>query len=364
MGSMFPNYRNVDLHCGIHYDARMPKRAVPRAVASARGLLPGVVVALIVALAATFVSEHYGGPKFLYALLMGMSLHFLADHPRCGPGIEFAARQLVRLGVALLGARIAFGDVVALGGGGVAWLAAAVALTIGFGLAMARVLQLPARFGLISGGATGICGISAALAISSALPRDSRTEQQTLMTAIGVATLSTAAMVLYPLVVNVLHLDVAQSGLFLGGSIHDVAQVVGAGSIVSPQVAQSATLAKMFRVAMLVPVVLGVALVFRSETSADRGAATHHRPTLLPGFLLAFIALVAANSFGAVPAQAQAVAGSVSAWALVIAIAALGVKTSFEKIVQLGWRPIALLVSETAFIALFMLLAAWWHGST
>ena len=75
----------------------------------------------------------------------------------------------------------------ALGGSGVAWLAAAVALTIGFGLAMARALGLPARFGLISGGATGICGISAALAISSALPRVSRTEQQTLMTAIGVA---------------------------------------------------------------------------------------------------------------------------------------------------------------------------------
>ena len=128
-----------------------------------RRLSPGLVVALIVALAATFVSEHYGGPKFLYALLMGMALHFLSEDARCGPGIEFAARQLVRLGVALLGARIAFGDVQALGGAGVAWLAAAVALTIGFGVALARALGLPARFGLISGRATGICGISAAL---------------------------------------------------------------------------------------------------------------------------------------------------------------------------------------------------------
>ena len=215
-----------------------------------RRLSPGLVVALIVALAATFVSEHYGGPKFLYALLMGMALHFLSEDARCGPGIEFAARQLVRLGVALLGARIAFGDVQALGGAGVAWLAAAVALTIGFGVALARALGLPARFGLISGGATGICGISAALAISSALPRDGRTEQQTLMTTIGVAALSTAAMVLYPLVAQALQLDARLAGLFLGGAIHDVAQVVGAGAILSPEVAQSATLVKMFRVAM------------------------------------------------------------------------------------------------------------------
>ena len=326
-----------------------------------RRLSPGLVVALIVALAATFVSEHYGGPKFLYALLMGMALHFLSEDARCGPGIEFAARQLVRLGVALLGARIAFGDVQALGGAGVAWLAAAVALTIGFGVALARALGLPARFGLISGGATGICGISAALAISSALPRDGRTEQQTLMTAIGVAALSTAAMVLYPLVANVLQLDARLAGLFLGGAIHDVAQVVGAGAIMSPEVARSATLVKMFRVAMLVPVVLCVALAFRAPAHAA-GQPRPRGPALLPGFLLAFIALVVANSLGAIPVPLQSAAAGVSAWALVVAIAALGVKTSFEKIVRLGWRPIALLVSETLFIALFMLLAVWWQA--
>ena len=329
----------------------------------ARRLVPGLLVALIVALAATFVSEHYGGPKFLYALLMGMALHFLSEDARCGPGIEFAARQLVRLGVALLGARIAFGDVLALGGSGVAWLAAAVALTIGFGLAMARALGLPARFGLISGGATGICGISAALAISSALPRDGRTEQRTLRRAIGGAARSPAAMVRSPLVANVLQLDARLAGLFLGGAIHDVAQVVGAGASMSPEVARSATLVKMFRVAMLVPVVLCVALAFRSQRPARSAGAPRQRgPGLLPGFLLAFIALVLLNSLGAIAAPLQSAAAGVSAWALVVAIAALGVKTSFEKIVRLGWRPIALLVSETLFIALFMLLAVWWQA--
>ena len=326
-----------------------------------RRLSPGLVVALGVALAATFVSEHYGGPKFLYALLMGMALHFLSEDARCGPGIEFAARQLVRLGVALLGARIAFGDVQALGGAGVAWLAAAVALTIGFGVALARALGQPARIGQISGGATRLCGISAALAISSALPRDGRTEQQTLMTAIGVAALSTAAMVLYPLVAQALQLDARLAGLFLGGAIHDVAQVVGAGAILSPEVAQSATLVKMFRVAMLVPVVLCVALAFRAPAHAA-GQPRPRGPALLPGFLLAFIALVVANSLGAIPVPLQSAAAGVSAWALVVAIAALGVKTSFEKIVRLGWRPIALLVSETLFIALFMLLAVGWQA--
>lgn len=320
-------------------------------------LIPGLLVALVVALAASFVSVQYGGPKYLYALLMGVSLHFLSSDPRCSPGIDFAARRLMRVGVALLGARIAFGDVVALGGDGVAWLAAAVLLTIGFGMGMARALGLPTQLGLISGGATGICGISAALAISSTLPANRQTEEHTLMTAVGVASLSTVAMVLYPLWVNAQHMNVTQAGLFLGGAIHDVAQVVGAGNIVSAEVARSATLAKMFRVAMLVPVVLTLALVFRQRQRAPAELASP-RPPLLPGFLLAFIALVVLNSLGAIAPAAQNAASGVSAWALLIAISALGIKTSFEALGRLGWRPLALLVSETVFIALLMATAA------
>jgi uncharacterized membrane protein YadS len=162
--------------------------------------------------------------------------------------------------------------------------------------------------------------------------------------------------VLYPLWVNLLGMTPAQAGLFLGGAIHDVAQVVGAGNIVSPEVAKLATLAKMFRVAMLVPVVLVLALVFRGEVarSAAKGGVVGRRPPILPFFLVAFIALVVANSLGWIPPRVQAAANETSSLALVISIAALGVKTSFEKIAQLGWRPIALLIGETLFIAAFM----------
>ncbi|PJK08962.1 putative sulfate exporter family transporter [Lysobacteraceae bacterium NML08-0793] len=326
---------------------------------SFRAIWPGLAVATIAALAATFVAENYGGPKFLYALLIGVSLHFLSEHGRCQAGVEFAAKKLVRIGVALLGARIALADVNALGALGVAALAGAVVLTILFGLLLARLLRLPPLLGLISGGATGICGISAAMAISSTLPQTEENERYTLMTAIGVAVLSTTVMVLYPLLVQWAGWSVPMAGLFLGGSIHDVAQVVGAGNIISPEVAQAATLAKMLRVAMLVPVVLVLALLFRDQVAAfaRAGGKVAHRPPLLPLFLLVFVALVVVNSLGWIPAQAQAAAGSASQWALVISIAALGVKTSFEKILALGWRPLALMVGETLFVALFMLLA-------
>jgi len=329
-----------------------------RAQPGFRGLLPGFMLCGVIALAASFVSDHYGGPKFLYALLLGIAFNFMVDNPKTLPGIEMSAKNLVRIGVGLLGARIAFSDVAALGTAGIVALAGTVVFTIGFGVLFARLLRLPSTLGLLSGGGTGICGISAALAISSTLPQTRETERYTLLTAIGVASLSTAAMVLYPLAVPNLGLSATEAGLFLGGSIHDVAQVVGAGFMISPQVGDAATLSKMFRVALLVPVVIACALVFRKRRgSAPRGAAGRRgdRQPLLPAFLVAFAALVAVNSLGWIPQSVQAAASGISGWCLVIAIAALGVKTSPEKLVELGWRPVALMVGEAVFVALYML---------
>lgn len=317
-------------------------------------LVPGLMFCTVIAAAASFVSAQYGGPKFLYALLIGMAFHFLADNGKCLPGIEVAAKKLVRIGVALLGVRIAISDVHAIGTVGVVALAGAVALTILFSLLLARLLKLPPMLGLLSGGATGICGISAAMAISSTLPQGKENEHFTLLTAIGVAAFSTAAMVLYPLIVTAMGLTTSEAGLFLGGAIHDVAQVVGAGFMISTDVGDAATLAKMFRVAMLMPVVVILMLVFHNARTAAGGSEAGKQP-LVPGFLLVFIALVAFNSLGMLPASVVAVSSDLSKWCLVISIAALGVKTSFEKLAELGWQPVALLLGNAVFIAAYML---------
>ena len=336
----------------------MPSRPDPATPFSVVGrYLPGVMLATVIAVAASFVSEHYGGPKFLYALLIGIAFHFLSDDARCVPGIEFSAKKLVRIGVALLGARIVMADVSALGLWGILGLAGAVILTMSFGVLMARALRLPPMLGLLSGGGTGICGISATMAISATMPQTAENERNTLMTAIGIASLSTVVMVLYPLWVRWLDMSVAEAGLFLGGAIHDVTQVVGAGNILSPEIAKAATLAKMFRVAMLVPVVLTLAFVFRkavAQSASLDGSKPAKRPPLLPFFLLMFVLLMVLNSLGWIPAVVHDLAGDASSWALVISISALGLKTSFGKIAALGWRPIVLLVSEALFVAAFM----------
>lgn len=316
--------------------------------------LPGVLVCIVAALAATFLSEHYGGPQLLYALLIGLSLHFLQEGPHIRAGVDLCARIVLRAGVALLGARITLDQVSRLGlRTGVA-VVASVALTLLFGLLMARWLGRPREEGLLSGGAVGICGASAAMAISSVLPQTRANERFTLLAVVGVTVLSTLAMVIYPLALKALGLDAVQAGIFLGGTIHDVAQVVAAGMIVGQDAGELATVVKLFRVMLLMPIVLLIAFAYGQQAPVG---GPRRKPALIPGFLLVFIALVVLASLKVFPPVVTEAAGGVSRWFLVVAIAAAGVKTSFEDLMKLGWQPVVMLVAETVFIAALVVVA-------
>lgn len=318
--------------------------------------LPGVMVCVVIALAATFLSEHYGGPQLLYALLIGLAFHFLNVSAGVKPGVDFCGRVLLRIGVALLGARITVGQVARLGIETALVIVAAVALTIGFGLLLARWLRRPREEGLLSGGAVAICGASAALAITSVLPQTKENERFTLLAVVGVTVLSTLSMVLYPFVLKAMGLPVAQAGIFLGGTIHDVAQVVAAGMILGPEVGDTATVVKLFRVMLLMPVVLLISISYRNHPAmqaADQAAEVE--VPLVPRFLLAFIVLMLLASIGMVTPELSRFAGDASRWLLVTAIAAAGIKTSFEDLLKLGWQPVAMLVGETVFIAALVL---------
>ncbi|MFN9164063.1 MAG: YeiH family protein [Alphaproteobacteria bacterium] len=330
-------------------------RWLPRADV-VHAVYPGVLVALVIGLASTFLSDHYGAPVMLFALLIGMAFHFLHEEGRCVAGIEFASRNILRLGVALLGARITFDQIAQLGTGPVLMVVCGVATTIGIGVLLAPVLRQSRVFGVLSGGAVAICGVAAALAIASVLPRNNSNERDTILTVVSVTALSTIAMIAYPMIVGALGFDAEHAGLFLGGTIHDVAQVVGAGYMISPEAGDVATYVKMLRVAMLLPVVVVLLFLFSERsTLGDRKG-----PPLVPTFLAGFVLLVCLNSLGLVPAPVASAMNDVSRWCLVTAIAALGMKTSFRKLAAVGWRPVALMVAETAWIALVVLAAVYW----
>ena len=314
---------------------------------------PGVIVAVTIGLAATFLSQHYGAPVMLFALLLGMAFHFLHEEGRCVAGIEFCSRTILRIGVGLLGLRITFAEISSLGVGPILTILAGVATTTLLGHFLARRMALGRYFGLLSGGAVAVCGASAALAISTALPPHPEKERDTILAVVAVTTLSTIAMIFYPLLVASLGLDHVHAGLFLGGTIHDVAQVVGAGYMISQETGDIATYVKLLRVATLIPLVLTISLTL----ARGAGRTTAGGRAAFPLFLFGFAALVLLGSLVTVPASVLDAATAVSSACLVIAIAALGMKTSFKTLVEVGWRPVALMVAETAWIGMLVLLA-------
>ncbi|MGK6310730.1 YeiH family protein [Variovorax sp. DT-64] len=320
-------------------------------------LAPGAALATVIALAATFVSSVHGGPQFLYALFMGVAFHYLSQEPRTRPGIEFCARSVLRLGVALLGARITVDQIQALGWSVVLSVVTAVVTTLLFGLLTCRFFGLTRTQGILSGGAVGICGASAALAISAVLPRDKISERFTLMVVVSVTLLSTVAMVLYPLIAKWLELSPRLAGLFLGATIHDVAQVVGAGYTLGQPTGDVATVVKLFRVAMLTVVVIAISAAFRRPRSdgTARRERSFPRQSLVPWFLWVFMGMVLANSVGLFTPGVRSGLDSASRGCLVVAIAALGVKTSFQQLARAGWGTMALILAETLWLAILML---------
>ncbi|MEP3435494.1 MAG: putative sulfate exporter family transporter [Hoeflea sp.] len=322
-------------------------------VRKAQLLFPGLLTALTVALAAKFISEHYGAPVMLIALLIGMAFNFLVeDGGTCVAGIEFSSKVLLRFGVALLGLGITVQQIASTGSEVLLITLGGVALTISLGLVLSRFLGRGSRFGLLIGGAVAICGASAALAISSVLPKSETLERDTIFTVIGVTALSTLAMILYPIIADVMQLSEVATGVFFGATIHDVAQVVGAGYSVSDLAGETATFVKLLRVALLVPIVVVLSLVFAG--SREPGAK---RALPIPFFVIGFAALVIVGSYDFIPVPVKDGLLSFSRWCLVVAIAALGMKTSLKKLGDVGGSAIVLICALTGILAVFALTA-------
>jgi uncharacterized integral membrane protein (TIGR00698 family) len=311
---------------------------------------PGIVVSFTVAAAATFLSEHYFAPVMLFALLLGIAFHFLMELPSCSPGIEFSARNLLKIGIALLGVRITFADIASLGWTPVAIVLGLIVITIASGILFSRVFGRRLRFGLLTGGAVAICGASAALAISSVLKKDERLERDTLFTVITVTMLSTIAMIAYPIFFRAAGYDDITAGALIGATIHDVAQVVGAGYSISPEAGDTATYIKLLRVSALPVVVILIALL--SGSSSDSAKSS------FPWFAIGFAVTLSLNSLGLIPEILRGLLDSVSGWLLVAAIAALGVRTSLKSMIELGPLHLVVIVAETVFL-FTMAVMAW-----
>ena len=331
-------------------------QALRPALTTAIEFAPGVALSAIVAaigyFAAPYVAHIVPIPNMVIALALGIALNPLAARPAMQPGMAFCVRTVLRWAVALLGLRVGLADITALGPATAALIVVSMAATLASGFVFARWSGQAPGFGALVGAGTAVCGASATLAVSTVVPNYPGKQLDIAFVVVAVNALATLAMVVYPPLCILLGFDPQTTGVMLGATIHDVAQVVGAGYAVSMTVGNTAVIVKLFRVFLLLPVVLGVGWHF-TRMGMKHGEAR----VPVPVFGIVFLVLCALNSaVPLMPALAptympiKSVLVEASTWGMLLAIGALGLATSIKTIIGLGWRHITTVLGTTVVI--------------
>jgi len=327
-----------------------------RPVAAAVALMPGIALSAVVAIigyvAAPYVARIVPIPNMVIALVVGIALNPLAARASVQPGMTFCVKTALRWAVALLGLRVGLGEIAALGAETAILIVIAMIATTISGFIFARWSGQPPGFGALVGVGTAVCGASATLATSTVVPEYKGKQADIAFVVVAVNALATLAMLIYPPLCILLGFDAQTTGVMLGGTIHDVAQVVGAGYAVSGDVGNTAVIVKLFRVFLLLPVVLSVGWYFTRQ-----GLRHGEARVPVPVFAIVFLLLCILNSVvplmpSLVPTYApvKSVLVEVSTWGLLLAIGALGLGTSVKTIIDLGWRHITTVLGATAVI--------------
>jgi uncharacterized integral membrane protein (TIGR00698 family) len=344
-------------HVRSHHANSRPARAVGQAALS--GGLPGLAVVTALAAVAFAVAGWTG----LSPLVVGIALGAIVANvttlpPILLPGIAFAARSLLRVGIVLLGLRLSLGDLAGLGADGLLVVALVVAVTFFGTQLLARRLGIGSDLGLLVATGYSICGASAIAAVNGVVHAD---EEETAYAITLVTICGTLSIFALPLIANAVGLAGAEFGTWVGASVHDVGQVVATASHGDAAAVEAATVVKLTRVVLLAPLVAMVAIGRRrsqrvlSLSAGANEALIEEHPPLLPAFVVGFLAAIVLRSSGALPDTALEVAAQAEKILLTLALVAMGMAVSVSRMRRLGARPLVLgllawlLVAGTAY---------------
>lgn len=301
-------------------------------------LAPGLALVALGTLGAAGISAAIGPLSTLVAaVIVGAVIGNLEiASPAAQPGLTFAAKRILRVGVVLLGLRLSLSEVAALGWPSLLVVSATVIATFFGTQTLGRRLGLSRDLSLLVATGFSICGASAIAAVESSTDAD----EEEVAAAIGLVTLfGSLAIVALPALAGPLGLDDPGFGTWVGASVHDVAQVVATASAAGPSVVAIAIVVKLTRVALLAPIVAGVNLQRRGDGDRESGAS---RPPVLPLFVVGFLSMIALRSSGIVPSGAIAQVKDVEGWLLAAALVGLGSGVRIDRLRRLGPRPLVL----------------------
>lgn len=346
--------RNVPIGADLYGELLIAEAERPRTV---RDALPGIMLVVIAALASAWLSEHYGVPLILMGLFVGLGLNFVNSDKRLSPGLTFASQTLLRIGIVLIGAQVTLAQFGTLGLPAFGAILVIMAGVIIAAILAAKLLRQDMLFGVLAGGATAICGASAALALWSIIGEKRLDQARFTLVLVGIFVMSALALAFYPAIASMLGLSDRQAGFLIGASIHDVAQAIGGGFSFSQEAGEFATIVKLTRVALLAPLVALLAIWLRRRRAADAAPASGPRFGL-PWFIIGFLVLVAINSLIAFPQQLKDGASDAASWLLLMSVIATAMKSNMASLLTQGWQSFGPVVAATVTAFLLALAAA------
>lgn len=347
-------------------------------------LLPGLIFTALLAWFAMYVQtvpmvEMLHLSSLILAILLGMVINNLVKLPGfLSDGIRFSAKKILRLAIILLGFKLSFADVLQIGGKGLIAVTVVTAATMLFTIWLGKRMGLDEKLTMLIGAGTSICGASAIAAVAPVVKAE---EKDTSFAIAAITLFGTLSMFVYPILYKLFHIPEMLYSIWAGASIHEVAQVVAAGFAAGEGAGEFATLVKLARVLLVIPITLILGwrearktvdeahegndvlsgamleranngMAGRSEQKAGRGKM------VIPWFVFGFLAMVIVNSVGILPTTTVQGIVKFDGFLLTWSMVGLGLETSLEKMKKVGLKPFYAGFVVTVFIAILGFLLA------
>lgn len=311
---------------------------------------PGLILVAVITASAyglrhiPFVSQL---SPMISAIFVGMLFaNVVGINGSAASGISLSGKRLLRIAVALLGLQISFEQLSDIGVTGVGLAAFGLGATFLFTLWAGRLLGVDRQLTHLLAAGTSVCGASAIAATNAVTGAD----DEDVAYAVACITLfGTIAMFLFPVLALVTGISDHTYGLWIGLSVHEVAQVVGAGFQGGPEAGEIAVVAKLARVLMLAPLIICLSYLFSRSQKQTSGKSTQVK--LVPFFIVGFMVLAVLNSLEIIPHIVHEPIVTITPVLLTAAMAALGLGTSVSKLKQHGLPPLLLAGIASLFIA-------------
>ena len=311
----------------------------------------GVLLSLALAFIAIFLAkltffQHLGISSLILAILIGLligNIFYPKIAPFCQVGVDWSKGKILRLAIILFGIKLTFQDIMFVGLNGIIVDAIMVFATffITFYIGT-KWLKLEKNSAILIGSGCSICGAAAIIATESTLK--AKTEQVAIAVAV-IVIFGSIAMFVYPFIYQVISamrdIDQSHFGIYIGSTIHEVAQVVAASNAISEQAVETAVITKMIRVLMLAPFLLALSFYLVKSQPIDNINKTKNK-IVIPWFAIGFLLMACINSLHVLPAELVKLIIFFDDIFLTMAMAALGLTTHYSAFKKAGIKPLLL----------------------